>query len=134
MESNIQKLGNTLAGRMQKTAKAAVPTSLELGVITDNLSLETDSLQTAIPRGDYMIALHLTASSYRTSSESHSHSGGSHSHSGSDHSHGGGDHSHSGGAHSHELPGEFRGIKSGDRVLVAWCGNEPVIISIVVSS
>ena len=105
--SNIQKLGNTLAGRMQKTARAAVPTTLELGRINANLSLSTDSLRTAIPKGDYMVALHLTGSSYRTSAADN---------------------------HSHELPAVFRKLKSGDRVLVAWCGNEPVIISVVVSS
>ena len=119
-KSNIQKLGNTLAGRMQKTASAAVPTTLELGRINENLSLSTDSLRTAIPKGDYMVALHLAGSSYRTSSESHTHTGS--------------DHSHSGGSHSHALPDVFRKVKAGDRVLVAWCGNEPVIISIVVSS
>lgn len=35
---------------------------------------------------------------------------------------------------STELPETFRGLKAGDRVLVAWCGNEPVVISIVVGS
>lgn len=30
--------------------------------------------------------------------------------------------------------GQERTLKPGDRVLVAWCGNEPVVISIVVSS
>lgn len=30
--------------------------------------------------------------------------------------------------------GEFRGLQSGDRILVAWCGNEPVVVAIVVSS
>lgn len=105
--SNIQKLGNTLAGRMQKTASAAVPTTLELGRINDNLSLSTDSLRSVIPKGDYMVALHLTGRTYRTSNDD---------------------------AHSHELPEVFRKIRAGDRVLVAWCGYEPVIISIVVSS
>lgn len=107
--SNIQKLGNTLAGRMQKTARAAVPTTLELGRINENLSLSTDSLRTAIPKGDYMVALHLSGGSYRTSSDSDT-------------------------PHSHALPDVLRQIKAGDRVLVAWCGHEPVIISVVVSS
>ena len=35
---------------------------------------------------------------------------------------------------SHALPDAFRALKSGDRVLVAWCGNEPVIVAIVVGS
>lgn len=109
-KSNIQKLGNTLAGQMKRTANGAVPTTLELGRINDNLSLSTDSLRTAIPKGDYMVALHLSGISYRTSQEP------------------------AGEPHSHGLPDVFRQLQAGDRVLVAWCGNEPVIISIVVSS
>ena len=131
---NIQRLGDVLASRMKTTSAAAVPTTIELGTINGNLSLTTDSLPTPIPKGDYMINLMLAGSSYRTSSETHSHSGGDHSHSGGDHSHSGGNHSHSGGNHSHELPSVFRSLKAGDRVMVAWCGNEPVVIAVVVSS
>lgn len=120
MSSNMQRLGDTLASRMKKTSAAAIPTTIELGTIGSNLSLTTDSLPVPIPKGDYMINLMLAGDSYRTSSETHSHSGE--------------DHSHSGGAHSHALPDDFRSLKGGDRVLVAWCGNEPVVIAIVVSS
>lgn len=132
--NNMQRLGNVLADRMKNTSAAAVPMTLELGTINGNLSLTTDSIPTPIPKGDYMINLILASDTYNTSSESHSHSGGSHSHSGGDHSHSGGSHSHDGGEHSHELPSVFRTLKAGDRVLVAWCGNEPVVIAVVVSS
>lgn len=134
MSSNMQRLGETLSNRMKKTSAAAIPTSVELGTIGSNLSLITDSIPTPIPKGDYMINLILASDTYNTSSETHSHSGGSHSHSGSDHSHSGGSHSHDGGAHSHELPSVFRSLKQGDRVLVVWCGNEPVVVAVVVSS
>lgn len=134
MSSNMQRLGSTLTDRMKKTSSAAIPTTIELGTINSNLSLTTDSIKTPIPKGDYMINLILTSDTYKTSSETHSHSGGSHSHGGSDHSHSGGSHSHDGGDHRHDLPACFRALKSGDRVLVAWCGNEPVVIAIVVSS
>ena len=110
MSSNLQKLGLTLTDRMAKTANGAVPTTLELGKINSNLSLTTDSLKGSIPRGDYMIALHLTGSSYKTSSET----------------------TQDGSKHSHDLPSVFRSLKAGDRVLVAWCGHEPVVISVVV--
>ena len=110
--SNIEKFGSTLAGRMLKTAAAAVPTTLELGVINSNLSLSTDSLRSEIPRGDYMVNLMLTGS--RETSDA------------------GGE--ESGGSHSHEMPDSFHGIQAGDRVLVAWCGHEPIVIAIVVSS
>lgn len=134
MSSNMQRLGDTLSSRMKKTSAAAIPMLPELGTIGSNLSLNVDSLPDPIPKGDYMINLMLAGESYRTSSETHSHSGGSHSHSGTDHSHSGGSHSHDGGAHSHELPSAFRSPKEGDRVLVVWCGKEPVVIAVVVSS
>lgn len=106
MSSNMQRLGDTLSARMKRTSAASVRTTLELGTINGNLSLTTDSLPTPIPKGDYMVNLMLTGSSHTTETDNH----------------------------SHELPGCFRSLKSGDRVLVAWCGNEPVVIAIVVSS
>lgn len=129
MSKNMQRLGATLSNRMKRTAAGAVPTTIELGIVNSNLSITTDSLQAAIPAGDYMVNLMLTGSR-SIDGGSHSHSGGSHS----GHETGDGSHSHSGGTHSHELPSAFRGLQAGDRVLVAWCGNEPVVIAIVVSS
>lgn len=128
MSKNMQRLGATLSNRMRRTADGAVPTTIELGIVNSNLSITTDSLQAAIPRGDYMVNLMLTGSR-RTSTESHTHSGGEHAQEA-----GSGSHSHSGGDHSHELPAGFRGLQAGDRVLVAWCGVEPVVIAIVTSS
>lgn len=114
---------------MTKTAGAAVGVSIELGTIQSNMALKTDSLQSTIPKGDYMVDITLASSTYNTSTESHTHSGGAHAqYSGS------GVHTHDGGDHSHRLPENFRGLKAGDRVLVAWCGNEPVVIAIVTSS
>lgn len=129
MKNNIQKLGEVLADRMKKTAGAAVPTMIELGTIGSNLALITDSLQATIPRGDYMVNLALASPTYRTSKEEHTHSGGAHTQES-----GSGTHTHDGGSHDHRLPAAFRGLKTGDRVLVAWCGYEPVVIAIVVSS
>lgn len=80
MSRNIQRLGESLVARMQKTANAANSIQTELGIITDNLSLIPDSLQAPIPTGDYMVSA------------------------GQD-------------------------PQPGDRVLLAWCGSEPVIIS-----
>lgn len=82
MSNNVQRLGRTLARRMQITASAAVGTYTELGSIHDNLSLTTDSLQVAIPKGDYMFMREHV-------------------------------------------------VQAGDRVLVVWCGNEPVVAGVV---
>lgn len=112
MSSNMQRLGATLSDRMKKTSAAAIPTTLELGTIGSNLSLTTDSLPVPIPKGDYMINLMLTSGSDRTGTEANA----------------------DGAAHSHTLPAAFRSLKSGDRVMVAWCGNEPVVLAVLVSS
>lgn len=115
MSKNSQRLGATLSNRMKKTADGAVPTTIELGVVNANLSITTDSLQAAIPQGDYMVNLMLTGGLGIT--------GGAHE------GHEAGD-----GTHSHTLPNAFRGLRAGDRILVAWCGNEPVVIAVVTSS
>ena len=128
MSKNSQRLGATLSNRMKRTADGAVPTTIELGVVNYNLSITTDSLQEAIPKGDYMVNLMLTGG-ITTSVESHTHSGGTHAQYS-----GNGSHTHNGGDHSHQLPSTFRGLQPGDRVLVAWCGTEPVVIAIVTSS
>ena len=111
MSSNMQRLGDVLSDRMKRTSRSHTQVSIELGVINRNLSLTTDSLRTPIPKGDYMINLELASGSYRTGSASVS-----------------------GSSHSHQLPAAFRSVQSGDRVLVAWCGNEPIVIAIVVGS
>lgn len=143
MSSNIQRLGAALSDRMKRTAGAAVPTCLELGAITANLSLVTDGLRVPIPRGEYLVNITLASETYRTSADTHSHSGGEHTHSGGthaqytgsgEHTHDGGAHTHSGGEHTHRLPENFAALKAGDRVLVAWCGNEPVVVAVVTAS
>lgn len=106
--NNIQKLGDILAARMKKTAGAAVPMSLELGVINRNLSLSTDSLKTPVPRGSYMVNVILTGN-YRTENQGCYYSCQ---------------------GHNHPLPS----LRAGDRVLVAWCGNEPVVVALVTAS
>ena len=114
MSTNIQRLGNTLAGRMKTTAARAIPTTMELGTITQNLSLVTDSLRSSIPRGEYMVNILLTADAYQTKEEKSKEDDEE--------------------MHSHGLPDTFRGLQAGDRVLVAWCGHEPIVIAIVKAS
>lgn len=119
MSKNMQRLGATLSKRMKQTSRDAVGIDVELGTVNANLSITPDSLRASIPKGEYMINLMLTGG-LKTSSASHTHDGG--------------DHTHSGGAHSHNIPAAFRGIEAGDRVLIAWCGTEPVVVAIVASS
>ena len=137
MKSNIQRLGDTLNSRMKKTAGAAVPTTIELGTINGDLSLTTDGLKTPIPKGDYMVSLSLTHKTYFTYNELNSSAKSPHVHSGGEHGghdSGTGAHTHNDGLHDHRVPSVFRNLKAGDRVLVAWVGNEPIVVDIVVSS
>ena len=130
MRRNVQRLGSAISDRMKSTSKAANPVAVELGTINNDLSLSVDSVKTKIPKGSYMVDITLSGNSYQTSSESHSHSGGTHE----GHESGNGSHDHIGGSHSHALPSVFRALKAGDRVLVIWCGFNPIVVSIVTKS
>ncbi len=107
MKRNLQRLGAALSDRMKSTAGAAVPVTSELGTINKDLSLTVSSVRTAIPKGDYMVDITLSSGNYNTSSDE---------------------------SHSHRLPAAFRTLKAGDRVLVVWCGFEPIVISIITKS
>lgn len=119
MGKNIQRFGAVLDSHSKSTAKARtsrLQNMVELGTIQGDLSLSVSSLRTPIPKGDYMLALTLTGD-FLTEDQSPSCSEGGTC------------------THNHRLPeNEFRSIRAGDRVLVAWCGNEAVVISIVVAS
>lgn len=135
MSSNILRLGNTLAGGMQKTARTAVPVTVELGTINSDLSLTTDTLNGNISPSDYMIDLQLTHENYYSYDEMNSSANAPHHHEGGEHSQmeGNGKHTHDDGLHDHRVPSVFRRLQPGDRVLVMWVGNEPIITAIVVS-
>ena len=137
MSSNIQRLGDTLTGKMKQSAQAAVPVTIELGVINGDMSLTTDSIKVPIPQGDYMVPLSLTHDTYYTYNELNSSANAPHVHNGGEHEGheaGTGSHTHNDGLHDHRVPSVFRGLEAGDRVLVAWVGHQPVVVDIVVSS
>lgn len=136
MKTNMERLGNVFSGRMKKTVNAGVPTFLELGTIASNLYLITDSLKSdPIPPSEYMVSIKLTHDTYFTYNELNSSAAAPHHHEGGTHAQKGGSgyHTHDDGLHDHRLPSVFRKLQPGDRVLVAWAGNEPVVIDIVVA-
>lgn len=135
MGNNMNRLGNTLAGRMTKTAAANIPTTLELGIINADMSLTTDTLKGNISPKDYMVDLMLTHENYYSYNELNSSQNAPHHHEGGEHEGhqaGTGYHTHDDGLHDHRAPSVFRRLQPGDRVLVAWVGFEPIIIAIVV--
>lgn len=106
MSSNMNRLGEILSGRMQRTVKSNTQATLELGTINSDLSLSVDGLTGRIARRDYMVDVRLTHDDFETNDAS---------------------------GHAHRLPSPFRSLREGDRVLVAWVGFEPIIVAIVVA-
>lgn len=135
MPNNVRRLGDVLSKQMKKTSRAAVPTTVELGIINGNLSLTVDSIGTPIPQKDYMIDLRLTHENYYSYNELNSSAEAPHHHEGGGHEQAVGDglHVHDDGLHDHRVPSVFRRLQPGDRVLVMWVGDEPIIVAIVVS-
>lgn len=106
MGSNMNRLGDILTRRMLRAVKSNTQATLELGTINGDLSLSVDGLSGRIARGDYMVDVRLTHDDYKTNEAAD---------------------------HAHRLPSPFRSLNSGDRVLVAWVGFEPIIVAIVVA-
>lgn len=139
--SNKEKLGLAINNRMQKVISARNTPIAELGEITESLGLKVGSLGNTIPKGDYMVSRHLaygakdkTLTTTKAGQGKHGHGpSGSHGQYSGD-----GTHSHPAteGAHVHDIliPETMRSLKAGDRVLVVWCDNEPIVTDILVSS
>lgn len=138
MRNNFEKLGETLNKRMQSVAGANSVLFAELGTITSNMGLQVYSIRNVIPRGDYLVSRDLklgptgavlTQTKQGQGNHPHGPSGGHGQYSGS------GVHSHpsSEGVHVHDvlIPETMRTLAPGDRVLVIWCGCEPVVTNIL---
>lgn len=110
MGKNMDRFANVMAKRMSETAGASFKQTIDLATVDGNLGITPDSFNARIPKGSYLVNLALTSDMYT-------------SYDGND---------NDGWRHRHTIPSEFRGLKEGDRVLIAWCGYTPVIIAIVV--
>ena len=62
MESNLDRFGALLSGFVRETQKASNGLMLELGTLNADGSLSVDSLSRSIPKGEYMVGLHLQSS------------------------------------------------------------------------
>lgn len=135
----IEQFGLNMTAQARRVADAGKDTAPELGIINGDWSLSVASLSNPIPKGEYMVSLHLktenTGGQLTTTANdgTHSHgpSGGHSQYEGS------GVHSHTNeGPHTHVVlvGATIRGVQPGDRVLVIWVGTEPVVVDIVVNS
>lgn len=119
--AGINRLAKAIDGRAKERAQR--PNELELGAIQDDKSLLLDRFAVPIPPSDYLVSGFLTISEdFITTTELQS---GAHSQYQGD------------GAHDHQIvtPEQFKPLKAGDRVLVAWVndGTDPVVLCRVVS-
>lgn len=108
------KLAGVLKGMARRSTE--IPLALDFGGIQNDGSLLTNSFPVPIPKSDYQICRYLTY----PGNENNTTSGASV-----------GDH----GSHTHSVSvvrDKDRKIKAGDRVLVAWVGDDAVVIDIIV--
>jgi hypothetical protein len=121
------------------------PPLTDYGTVQDDMSLMTNYFPKPIPQSDYMVCRSVTWGAvgsvfYRTQDTGEPNSGG-HMH-GSGGQHGG--HAAGDGSHAHPADGaemqhvhdvlvgpKYRWLRPGDRVLVAWVGDDPCVIDLV---
>ena len=109
MESKgIEALGNLMVQQTQRIFNGNERLVACLGSVNGDLSLAIDGMGGDVPKGQYMVSLHLTRPETVTSAAAD--------------------------GHTHEVSTELRGLKGGDRVLVVFAGKEPVVTDIVMSS
>ena len=103
----INKLAGILQHRMHDMNDN--PPKLDFGTIQSNMSLTTNQFPQPIPQSDYMVCRQLTLGSMDTPLTSTINSA----------------------EKTVLVPEKMRSIKAGDRVLVAWIGDDICIIDII---
>ena len=111
------RLADIISKRIKKEGETAI--ALDFGEITKNGSLKTNTFPVPIPKGDYMVCRHLDY-------EIETKKDGKHD------GHEDQTETHNTGAHKHTF--KTPKLKKGDRVLVAWVQNDPVVVDVIVSS
>ena len=117
----INKLANVLQSQIAGASEQELP--LDFGIINADYSLTTNTFPLPIPKNEYSVCRAITydpsvprTETYRDGEHSQPDAG-------------------YGGAHINQvrLPEKMYWIRPGDKVLVAWVQNEPIIIDIVYS-
>ena len=124
MISEMEKLGNTLNDRMNKVFSGRSSIVAELGTITSDGGLKVPSLSNTIPKGDYLINKTINRSASDTA-----HGSGSDKITVPDH-----------GSFTVTIGMDITvtipicPMGPGDRVLVLWCGNDPIVAAVLKDS
>lgn len=121
--TGINKFASLMQGRMQ-TVQGTSNKLLDFGEIMGDFSLKTTMFGIAIPKDGYFVCRSLTYGSLDeelTKTEED------------------GEHSHyeilKSGNHQHiiKVPKKMKKLEPGDKVLVAWVGNDPIVIDIIIT-
>lgn len=143
----INKFARVMQSRMSQMNES--PLVLDFGVIQSDMSLKTNSYDIPIPAKDYLVCRSLLVGAVGDVLTTTKADQGNHGH-GLSGGHTGhqstepitppsveGEHMHpdTEGKHNHDIliPETLRRLKSGDRVLVAWVGNDAVVVDIIMS-
>lgn len=101
----ISRLAKVISRRSKAFVEGSYEQVLDFGTIQSDWSLLTNTFPCGIPKGDYFVLRHASGATVR---------------SGSTNEH----------THSVKLPT----LKKGDHVLVAWTGNTPVVLDVIIPS
>lgn len=104
----IEALGNLMVQQTQRIVGSNEKLIVCLGTVNGDLSLTIDGIGGDVPKGQYMVSLHLTRPEKVVSEVAD--------------------------GHSHEVSTGLRPLKSGDRVLIVFVGTEPIVTAILLSS
>lgn len=108
----ISRFAAVMDARMRQSASK--PLVLDFGSIGGNYELTTNTFPVPIPAADYSICRHVGNLVLEADGGTH---GG-----------------HEGGDGSHEHVIKVPPVQPGDRVLVAWVQNEPVVIDVILKA
>ena len=105
-KNGASKLASVLDSRMNEHGENGL--QLDFGIINDDYSLTCNTFQIPVPKDDYSVCSFLSGLTVSV---------------------GGGNHNgHSSGNGSHKHTVQMPKLKPGDRVLVAWVDDEPVVV------
>lgn len=133
MEGTMGNEGiNKLAGVMQVRMKnmADKPSVLDIGQIGSDMSLTTNQFPKPIPQTDYLVCRQLTLGATGEKLTTTLTDKAGNPLDGDHNNHTAGENY---GKHKHTviIPEKMRSIKPGDRVLVAWVGDDAVVVDII---